>query len=77
MHDYISILFCFFSLSSVFTESYIGKKYKKAVYRRYTDQTFQKEVPQDSNIGFMGPVLRAHVSLGAITTVRIFALGFH
>jgi len=37
------------------------------VFRRYTDQTFQTKVPHDPNLGFMGPILRAHVSLDVNT----------
>jgi len=49
---------------------YIGKKYKKAVYRRYTDKTFQTEIPHDPNLGFMGPTIRAEVK--AFTFYHLF-----
>ena len=41
---------------------YIGKVYKKAVYRRYTDDSFETAMPHDPNLGFMGPTLRAEVN---------------
>lgn len=42
---------------------YIGKVYKKALYFAYTDATFTTRVPRDDSMGFLGPALRAEVSL--------------
>jgi len=42
----------------------IGTKYLKAVYREYTDETFQKlkeRKPEDQYLGIVGPVLHAEV----------------
>ena len=42
----------------------IGTKYLKAVYREYTDETFQKlkeRKPEDQCLGIVGPVLHAEV----------------
>ncbi|XP_039383519.1 venom prothrombin activator pseutarin-C non-catalytic subunit-like isoform X2 [Mauremys reevesii] len=41
----------------------IGKKYKKAVFRQYTDANFNKrlETPRPKEMGILGPVIRAQV----------------
>src|SRR4051794_36931644 len=42
----------------------IGSKYKKALYRQYTDATFTKLAPRDprfDHTGFLGPTIRAEV----------------
>jgi len=49
----------------------IGKTYRKAVYREYTDSTFttlKKRTPQWEHLGLLGPVLRAEVD----DTIQIF-----
>ncbi|XP_076807003.1 hephaestin-like protein [Clavelina lepadiformis] len=48
-------------ISRIYSDMYIGKVYKKAVYRRYTDDSFETAMPHDPNLGFMGPTLRAEV----------------
>ncbi len=48
----------------------IGKVYRKAVYREYTDATFAKlkpRPPQWQHLGILGPVLRAEVG----DTIRV------
>jgi hypothetical protein len=38
--------------------------YTKAVYKRYTDETFTKEIPRPTNelyMGLIGPIMRANV----------------
>jgi FtsP/CotA-like multicopper oxidase with cupredoxin domain len=48
----------------------IGKVYRKAVYREYTDATFailKKGPPEWEHIGLLGPVLRAEVG----DTIRV------
>jgi hephaestin len=48
----------------------IGSKYKKALYRQYTDATFTKLAPKDprwDHTGFLGPVIRAEVG----DTIRV------
>ena len=40
---------------------FIGSVYKKAVYRRYTDDTFTKQVPSDAHSGILGPTIQADV----------------
>jgi hephaestin len=49
----------------------IGKTYRKAVYREYTDSTFttlKKRTAEWEHLGLLGPVLRAEVG----DTIRIF-----
>ena len=57
----------FFRQSKVFTQqadNRIGRKYKKAMYRAYTDDTFTTEIERDSDtkhLGIMGPIIYAEV----------------
>jgi FtsP/CotA-like multicopper oxidase with cupredoxin domain len=49
----------------------IGRVYRKAVYREYTDATFQtlkKRPPEWQHLGLLGPVIHAEVG----DTIRIF-----
>lgn len=49
----------------------IGRVYKKAVYREYTDATFSRPVersPDDRYLGILGPVLRGEVG----DTIKVF-----
>lgn len=39
----------------------IGRIYTKCVYKQYTDQTYQTEVPKPSWMKILGPALRAEV----------------
>ncbi|XP_022102595.1 hephaestin-like protein [Acanthaster planci] len=39
----------------------IGRKYKKAVYKQYTDDTYTQEIPKPEWLGFLGPLLYAEV----------------
>ncbi|MGH9452531.1 MAG: multicopper oxidase domain-containing protein, partial [Terriglobia bacterium] len=48
----------------------IGKVYRKAVYREYTDDTFTRlkpRLPEDAYMGLLGPALRAEVG----DTIRV------
>jgi len=48
----------------------IGKVYRKAIYREYTDETFTKlkpRTPEWEHLGMLGPVLRAEVG----DTIRV------
>ena len=53
---------CVFSLTNAFLdkeEFYIGSKYKKAVYRQFTDSAFQVPVQrkaEDEHLGILGTV---------------------
>uniref|UniRef100_A0A493SSA6 Plastocyanin-like domain-containing protein n=1 Tax=Anas platyrhynchos platyrhynchos TaxID=8840 RepID=A0A493SSA6_ANAPP len=42
----------------------IGKKYKKAIFRQYTDGTFTKrlENPRPKETGILGPTIRAQLN---------------
>lgn len=57
----------FDALQEVYTESgphQIGRVYKKAIYREYTDETFtvlKQRSAEDAYLGLLGPVLRAEV----------------
>lgn len=45
-------------------ENRIGSRYRKALYREYTDGTFKALVPRDErweHLGLLGPLLRANV----------------
>jgi len=49
----------------------IGKTYRKAVYREYTDSTFatlKRRTPEWEHLGLLGPVLRAEVG----DTIQVF-----
>nr|XP_009861868.1 hephaestin-like protein isoform X2 [Ciona intestinalis]XP_026695027.1 hephaestin-like protein isoform X1 [Ciona intestinalis] len=46
-------------IARIYSNMYIGKRYKKAVFRAYTDSTFSEALPHDPNLGFMGPTIRA------------------
>ncbi|XP_069495378.1 ferroxidase HEPHL1 [Ambystoma mexicanum] len=39
----------------------IGRVYKKAVYKQFTDEGYTTEVPKPSWLGFLGPLLKAEV----------------
>ncbi|KAH0625203.1 hypothetical protein JD844_033429 [Phrynosoma platyrhinos] len=37
----------------------IGRIYKKAIFRQFTDETYSQEIPKPPWLGFLGPVLKA------------------
>lgn len=39
----------------------IGRKYLKAVYRAYTDNSFSTRSPRPAHLGLLGPIMRAEV----------------
>src|SRR5208282_3044560 len=57
----------FDAIAKGFTETsanHIGRVYKKAVYREYTDATFttiKPRAPKDAYLGILGPILYAEV----------------
>ncbi|KAK7172295.1 hypothetical protein R3I93_004573 [Phoxinus phoxinus] len=53
--------------------SRIGKVYKKAVYRQYTDDSYSKEIPKPAWLGFLGPILRAEVDDIVVVQMKNFA----
>ncbi|XP_062409279.1 ferroxidase HEPHL1-like isoform X2 [Sardina pilchardus] len=44
-----------------YTPAQEGGEYRKAVYRRYKDDSYTTEVPKPKWLGFLGPVIRAQV----------------
>lgn len=56
-------VFFFLSVSNAFLdkeEFFIGSKYKKVVYRQYTDSTFQvpvKRKPEEEHLGILGTLI--------------------
>ncbi|XP_030009984.1 hephaestin-like protein 1 isoform X3 [Sphaeramia orbicularis] len=76
------------SPGSIFVEkgnNRIGSRYKKVVYREYTDDTFrvQKQRPPDQkHLGIMGPLIKAEVGEQIIITFknkasRPYSIGAH
>ena len=46
------------------TDNRIGRRYKKATYVEYTDETFTTKANRSSSemhLGFLGPVIRAEI----------------
>ena len=43
------------------TTSRIGKVYKKAVYREFTNSSFTEQKPRDNKMGILGPVLKGQL----------------
>lgn len=51
----------------------IGRVYKKAIYREYTDETFTERKPRPpewEHLGFLGPLLRAEVGDTIVVVFR-------
>uniref|UniRef100_A0A663LLG8 ferroxidase n=1 Tax=Athene cunicularia TaxID=194338 RepID=A0A663LLG8_ATHCN len=51
----------------------IGRVYKKAIFRQYTDDTYSQEIPKASWLGFLGPVLKAEEEDVFIVHLKNFA----
>lgn len=51
----------------------IGRVYKKAMFRQYTDRTYSKQIPGPDWLGFLGPILRAEVDDVIIVHLKNFA----
>ena len=77
----------FAGTSAAYTQpgpNHIGRLYRKAVYREYTDATFatrKPRPPQDEYLGLLGPILRAEVgdSIKVVfknTTSRPYSMHF-
>jgi hephaestin len=64
----------FAGTSAAYTQpgpNHIGRIYRKAIYREYTDATFAIQKPrprQDEYLGLLGPILRAEVG----DTIKVF-----
>ncbi|XP_056329240.1 hephaestin-like protein 1a [Danio aesculapii] len=51
----------------------IGSVYKKAVYRQYTDASYDTEISKPDWLGFLGPILRAEVDDVIVVHMKNFA----
>ncbi|XP_053166227.1 ferroxidase HEPHL1 isoform X2 [Hemicordylus capensis] len=51
----------------------IGRVYKKAIFRQFTDETYSQEIAKPSWLGFLGPVLRAEEQDTFIIHLKNFA----
>ncbi|OXB78221.1 UNVERIFIED_CONTAM: hypothetical protein H355_006164 [Colinus virginianus] len=51
----------------------IGRVYKKAIFRQYTDDTYSQEIPKAAWLGFLGPVLKAEEEDVFIIHLKNFA----
>ncbi|XP_040006415.1 ferroxidase HEPHL1 isoform X2 [Xiphias gladius] len=64
------------SPGSIFVENgknRIGSRYKKVVYREYTDDTFRvqkKRQPNQQHLGIMGPIIKAEVGEQIVITFK-------
>ncbi|XP_046876457.1 ferroxidase HEPHL1-like [Hypomesus transpacificus] len=62
--------------ASVFLEKgphRIGRVYKKALYRQYTNASYSQETPRPAWLGFLGPILRAEVGDVIVVHLKNFA----
>ncbi|XP_062983231.1 ferroxidase HEPHL1 [Elgaria multicarinata webbii] len=51
----------------------VGRVYKKAIFRQFTDETYSEEIAKPSWLGFLGPVLRAEERDTFIIHLKNFA----
>lgn len=51
----------------------IGKVYKKAMFRQFTDATYTSQAPRPAWLGFLGPTLRAEVGEVIVVHLKNFA----
>uniref|UniRef100_A0A8C4UI91 ferroxidase n=1 Tax=Falco tinnunculus TaxID=100819 RepID=A0A8C4UI91_FALTI len=51
----------------------IGRVYKKAIFRQFTDDTYSQEIPKAAWLGFLGPVLKAEEEDVVIVHLKNFA----
>lgn len=51
----------------------IGRVYKKAIFRQFTDDTYSREIPKAAWLGFLGPVLKAEEEDVFIIHLKNFA----
>ncbi|XP_078524138.1 ceruloplasmin [Lissotriton helveticus] len=62
--------------ASVFLQSgpdRIGRLYKKAVYKQYTDASYSQEIEKPAWLGFLGPVLKGEVGDTIVVHLKNFA----
>ncbi|KAM6907524.1 ferroxidase HEPHL1 [Xenentodon cancila] len=53
--------------------NHIGRVYKKAMFRQYTDDSYTRVVPRPDWLGFLGPILRAEVDDVIVVHLKNFA----
>lgn len=51
----------------------IGRVYKKAIYKHFSNDTYSQEIPKPSWLGFLGPVLMAEEKDTLIIHLKNFA----
>uniref|UniRef100_A0A4W3IUZ5 ferroxidase n=1 Tax=Callorhinchus milii TaxID=7868 RepID=A0A4W3IUZ5_CALMI len=51
----------------------IGRKYKKAIYKQFTDETYTTEILKPIWLGYLGPLLRAEVEDVIVVHLKNFA----
>ncbi|CAG5873623.1 unnamed protein product [Menidia menidia] len=51
----------------------IGRVYKKAMFREFTDASYSSQVPRPKWLGFLGPILRAEVDDVIVVHLKNFA----
>ncbi|XP_008290705.1 hephaestin-like protein 1 isoform X2 [Stegastes partitus] len=51
----------------------VGSRYKKAMFRQYTDATYSRLAPRPDWLGFLGPILRAEVDDVIVVHLKNFA----
>ena len=60
IHFYISLFCSDAEKYNARTRSQIGKTYKKAVYREYTNSSFTVQKPHRGDLGILGPTIKAY-----------------
>ncbi|XP_061596610.1 ferroxidase HEPHL1 [Cololabis saira] len=54
-------------------DNHIGRVYKKAMFRQYTDGSYSRLAPRPDWLGFLGPILRAEVDDVIVVHLKNFA----
>uniref|UniRef100_A0A4W5JKS9 ferroxidase n=1 Tax=Hucho hucho TaxID=62062 RepID=A0A4W5JKS9_9TELE len=77
IHNVVCVCVCVCpSPGSIFVgrgENRIGPRYKKAVYRQYTDDTFRTQTelqPEQLHLGILGPIIRVEVGEEVLITFK-------
>uniref|UniRef100_A0A8C8AKI2 ferroxidase n=1 Tax=Otus sunia TaxID=257818 RepID=A0A8C8AKI2_9STRI len=69
----VSVLDLFASVYVTRGANRIGRVYKKAIFRQFTDDTYSQEIPKAAWLGFLGPVLKAEEEDVFIVHLKNFA----
>uniref|UniRef100_A0A8B9D3A1 Plastocyanin-like domain-containing protein n=1 Tax=Anser brachyrhynchus TaxID=132585 RepID=A0A8B9D3A1_9AVES len=67
------MLYVFASVYATRGANRIGRVYKKAIFRQFTDDTYSQEIPKEAWLGFLGPVLKAEEEDVFIVHLKNFA----